>query len=112
VSFVLASGTTVSTGADLAGNPNMLRCRGFRVTIRGTFHNDVMFGTKFSDVIRAYRGDDVIFSGKGNDIICGNHGNDIIHGNGGGQDNGYGGRGFDRCIDIKLVVSCISLGKG
>ncbi len=71
-------------------------CLGKRVTMRGTFQADVLFGTPGNDVIVGKGGDDTIYGNGGRDRICGNAGSDTLIG-GDGFDRTHGGRGQDVC---------------
>ena len=75
------------TAGDEAGGG---KCRGKRVTIKGTKADDVITGTPGRDVIHGRRGDDVIKGLKGNDRLCGGRDTDRIYG-GGGRDTIFGG---------------------
>jgi Ca2+-binding RTX toxin-like protein len=64
-------------------------------TIRGTRHNDRLFGTSGNDTITGGRGKDRLWGRGGNDVLLGGSGNDRLDG-GTGNDYLEGGSGNDR----------------
>jgi len=80
-------------------------CLGKRVTIRGTYGEDVIHGTDGPDVIFAYAGDDLIQGGKGDDRICARWGDDTINA-GKGFDRVDCGPGIDFALQAESTTSC------
>ncbi|MCK0168576.1 ExeM/NucH family extracellular endonuclease [Jannaschia sp. S6380] len=66
----------------------------FRNIRFGTFHDDLLTGTRGRDLLFGLWGDDTITAGGGNDIVFAGWGDDILRG-GAGRDRLYGGRGDD-----------------
>lgn len=95
--FVLLAATSiVAFTPDKSESGHYHTCFGERVTMRGSYANDVITGTPGRDVIVAQSGQDFVYGNGGPDLICGNSGNDTLVG-GDGRDKTNGGKGDDIC---------------
>lgn len=63
-------------------------------TLRGTFGDDLLYGTADNDTIRAFTGNDTIYGGAGLDLIEAGAGDDLVYG-GADRDVIYGREGND-----------------
>ena len=64
---------------------------------RGTWGNDLIYGSSYADLIYGYDGNDTIYGGHGSDTLNGGSGRDYLSG-GSGHDDLYGGSGSDRLV--------------
>jgi Ca2+-binding RTX toxin-like protein len=82
---------------------NTLRLWGDIEGLKGSYHDDRLYGNALANVIDGQSGNDVIFGRAGDDTLIGNWGNDQVYGNegndqiwtGDGDDIGLGGTGND-----------------